>query len=153
MARHHGRSRGFTLFEIIAAMAIFLVGIVGILSLLTASAALQKEAVDLSTSAMLGDELVASVRAELSGGADRDPATGRVKPWPERPVPGHDGYFYDVRFAEDPVSEDTPLKVEVRVFWKTAQRKRSTSFTSFVIPKPEFSQEAAGSLKQLQRQQ
>jgi prepilin-type N-terminal cleavage/methylation domain-containing protein len=145
------RTRGFTLFEIIAAMAIFLVGIVGILSLLTAAAAMQKEAVDLSTAGMIADELVASVRAELSRGAERDPSTGRVKPWPERPVPGHDGYFYDVRFAEDPVSEDTPLKVEVRVFWKSAQKKRGTSFASFVVPKPEFSQEAAGSLKQLRQ--
>ena len=151
--RKASRRQGFTLFEILAAMTIFLVGIVGILSLLTASAAMQKQAVDLSTAGLIADELVASVRAQIQNGLERDSTTGRFRAWPERGVPGHDGYLYDVRFGEDPLTEDAPLKVEIRVFWQATQKKRGVSFTSFVLPKPEFSKEAEGSLKLLRQQQ
>lgn len=154
LARAHlrcGRSRGFTLIEILAAMSIFLFGIVGILSLLTASAVLQKEAADLSSAGMIAGELVENVKVAVQQGGERDSRTGRLVPWPERPVPGHDGYLYDVRFSEDPLLEDVPARVEVRVFWKSGGKKRSTSFVTYVLPQPQFSKEAEKSLKQLSR--
>ncbi|MFO0984937.1 MAG: prepilin-type N-terminal cleavage/methylation domain-containing protein [Planctomycetota bacterium] len=143
------RQSGFTLFEILAAMAIFLFGIVGILSLLTASAVMSKEAADLSTASLIADELIAGVKSEVEAGMPRDPKSGRILPQPERPVSGHDGYFYDVRFSEDPLLEDMPVRAEVRVFWKASGKKHSTSFVSFIVPRPQFSREAESSLKQL----
>ena len=133
----HSSSSGFTLFEVMAAMAIFLVGIVGVLSLLASALGMHKEAVDREVAAMAADEVIAMIRQDVPG-LPKDPDTQKLLPIPDSPVPGRPGYVYRVEF-DDPGGLGLDLaKARVMLEWQSRGQSRAAEFVSFVDLNPSF---------------
>ena len=94
---------GFTIIEVLLAMALFLVGITAVLGLFHAGGSLEQEARDRTLLAPIVQELVADARRN----AWRVDATGTwlgLTEMKQEPVTGAPGYFYDlqVSLGQDP---------------------------------------------------
>ncbi|MEW6743687.1 MAG: prepilin-type N-terminal cleavage/methylation domain-containing protein [Planctomycetota bacterium] len=134
--------RGFTLFEVLSAMAIFLLGIVGILSLLTAAISLHKEALDRSIAAMAADEAIARIQALAADELPRDPKTGILLPLAEQPLPGYKNTTYSVAFTESTLLEEgAPVQARIVIAWKSRGQRRVAEFFTFVTPGRSFAEE------------
>ena len=107
-ARLHrpGRAeRGFTLLEVMAALAIFLIGIMSVLALLSAGTRMHSDSQRLGVTNDAADEVLLLAEREVAERAplaSRDAnATGLPEAPPWKPVPGRVGlsYRWDVRAA------------------------------------------------------
>ena len=135
-------SRGFTLFEIMCALGIFMFGIVGVMSLLAMALRMHKEALDRETAAMAADEVLGELE-EIAPTLERDPDSGDLKPLTDRPVPGRDGYTYTVTFREARETEDPDPLIEARlqIAWKSRGKRRAVEFVSYLNPTRSFREE------------
>ncbi len=96
-------NRGFTIVEVLLAMALFLVGITAVLGLFHAGGSLEREAQDRTLLAPAVQDLVTGIK----GNAWRVDAGGTwlgLSEMRQEPVTGAPGYFYDlqVSLGEDP---------------------------------------------------
>ena len=139
---------GFTLIEVLVALAIMAVGTTAAIGLFTAATALHKRAIDQATSAFLAQSALDEVRGHvtLSWSAkalERVPAAqaqgagGAPVLYYRKAVvdPAYPGYAYDVLLTplDDPEPDEADtFHVEVRVKWKTAGPGRSSEFHSVV---------------------
>ncbi len=95
------RARGFSLVEVLVAMAIFTVGATSILALFAAAAATHKRSVDRTRAAMVAEGIVAEVQARYWPGEDLEELEGSVlRELPEK----IDGYTWTI-FLERPGEE------------------------------------------------
>ena len=96
--------RGFTLLEVMAALSVFLIGIVSVLALLTAGTRLHQESQNMGITADVSEEVLLLCSRELAesttagGAAQGLPSSGGVKPLPRRPDLS---YEWTVKAAED----------------------------------------------------
>ena len=97
------RRRGFSLLEVLVAMAIFTVGATSILALFAAAAATHKRSVDRTRAAMVAEGVVAEVQARYYPGQDLGDLEGSVR----RELPEKiDGYTWTI-FLERPADGDS----------------------------------------------
>jgi prepilin-type N-terminal cleavage/methylation domain-containing protein len=129
-------ARGFTLVEVLVALAIMAFGISAAIGLFVLATATHKRALDQTTAALLAETLVSEARSEVTlvFDASRLPlapgsAAARVLRQ-DGTHPAYPGYRYDVYVtpvAGPPESADLYL-VEVRVRWMSAGQARSADF-------------------------
>ena len=137
-------SCGMTLVEVLIALGIFIVGMVGVLSLVTAAMRAQKRAVAEANAAELAETVMAELRAKFETG--RVPLGGAGA----RDIshPDYPDYRYSVRLVplEDTIPSDprargqAPPKtyfVEVEVAWGEGGEKRTAVFQSVMILRTE----------------
>jgi prepilin-type N-terminal cleavage/methylation domain-containing protein len=150
-ARRH--RRGFTLIEILMALSILLLGVVGVYAVFAVGLVNHKRAVDNTTAGMLAgslfDDIAANYeyfyydhdgngRPDLSEDSNRNGvddwfepvAGGRV----QHPIPMRLGYRYEIRYER---SDDVPqeLFVTIRIFWEAQGTQRAEVFTRTVYIK------------------
>ena len=127
--------RGFTLIEVMAALVIFMTGIVGVLAMFTSGLALHRDAERRAVIANSSDGVRAAVEGWLAetilqgkNGAQVDlPKIEGV------PVPEYDGYFYSAELSVDPeLGPAGGVLARVFVFAKDIGKLRGMEFTLFV---------------------
>jgi type II secretion system protein I len=97
------RRRGFSLLEVLVAMAIFTVGATSILALFAAAAATHKRSIDRTRAAMVAEGVVAEVQARYFPGQDLGDLESAVR----RELPEKiDGYTWTV-FLERPADGES----------------------------------------------
>ncbi|MBL8804803.1 MAG: prepilin-type N-terminal cleavage/methylation domain-containing protein [Planctomycetes bacterium] len=133
--------RGFTILEVLVAMAILLVGMTAVLGLLSFGAAMARSAALKSAAAISVEAIVADLEETLFP-LTQEPGTTR---WivgepiaiEDRPVPGHAGVSYSARAVGDPSDNRAggPLRyrVEIQVQWTAGGRVRSKTFQTLML--------------------
>lgn len=145
-ARQGAARRGFTLIEILMALSILLLGVVGVYAIFAVGLVNHKRAVDNTTAAVLAGSIFDDISAnydvyyydsdrngkpDLS--EDRDvnniddwfqPTSGGRLPYP---IPYRRGYTYQIHYER---SDDVPqeLFVTVRIFWQAQGTQRGEVF-------------------------
>lgn len=123
---------GFTLLEVMAALTIFLFGIVGVLALFTTGLGLHRDAQRKAMIAIASDEVRAAVETRLGKaielGADAD-----LSPIEPIPVAAHPGFFYSADLSVDPeLGAAGGVLARVFVFALDVGKERGSEFTIFV---------------------
>ncbi len=131
-----GRSGGFTLLEVMAALTIFLTGIVGVLALFAGGLALHRGATQRATVANLSSLVQERVERLLAESAEVGPAEQPVRP-AEVAIEEYPGYFYSIEQLETDPEAGTAggVLATVRVYTLDAGRKKGESFLLFVRPR------------------
>ena len=137
----------FTIIEVLAAMAILLVGMSSILGLLAFGAAMSRNAALKSAGAAAVEAVVADLEESLFP-LVRDEKTGEwvvgePAPIAERPVPGHGGITYSARALPDPLDNYTPggalrWRVDVEIHWVAAGEQRAKTFSTLLLRQVPF---------------
>ena len=138
------RGAGFTIIEVVLAMAILLIGMTAILGLLSFGAAMTRTAA-LRTGAAHSIE---AVMADLEEGlfplvvaANGLEVAGEPEDIVDRPVPGHPGLVYSAVATPNPDSPPgAPLeyRVDVEISWSTRGATRSRTFTTLLLREVPF---------------
>lgn len=126
------RHRGFTLLEVMAALTIFMVGVVGVLALFATGLALHQDATERTIVGLASDEVRGEVLASLEGLID---GQSTLPVFRDVAVKGRRGYYFDADLMIDP-DEGLEGGVMAKVFVYTldAGQKRGEKFTLFVSP-------------------
>ena len=122
---------GFTLLEVVIALAILTLGISSALALFTAATAAHKRAIDRIHSIAIAEHAIADVESALAFGADpvelmKEPPFEEIeRNWP--------GYAVQLEFlgVEGETSEDEIL-IQITVHWRTQGRDRRQVFRQLV---------------------
>jgi hypothetical protein len=133
-----GREKGFTLTEVVTAIFIFMVGIVGVISLFAAAAVLSKGARDKALSALVIQEVISRIDLDLKRGGYRD-ANGALTAIEDGTIPGHERYKYRAEFVEDGLSSQSMVVAQIHLTWMEKGKERGESFDYVFRPGPEIS--------------
>lgn len=117
------RARGFTLLEIMVALAIFAVAVTSVMTLLLVATSSHKRAADNTRAAMLAESVVADLAGEVRLG---NPLRARK----DVQVPEQPGMRYDVAIV--PV-DDFAASVVVTVRWRREGRQREARFETVLL--------------------
>jgi prepilin-type N-terminal cleavage/methylation domain-containing protein len=142
------RSTGFTLIEVLVALAIMAVGVTAAIALLTAATTMHKRAIDLTNAALVADAALAEVRGAVTLSFDpkplavHRPGTADAPPvliWKKDATNAdYKGYVYDLLLTPigtiEPDAADAFL-AEVKVRWKSAAQSRTMEFKTVVLRK------------------
>jgi prepilin-type N-terminal cleavage/methylation domain-containing protein len=144
---------GFTIIEVLLAMAILLLGSTAIIAFLTFGSATARHA-------QLRTQATAAVEAVVSE-IDRhlfvyeNGELGEPRDLVDRPVPGVDGVVYTARAVVNPDNE-REYRVDIEVRWESAGVKRSKSWSMLKIKELPFGErlrrefiEQSGGFKQI----
>jgi len=125
------RRAGFTLVEVLLALAILLFGMSAVLGLFTFGAALSRSS-HLRTVGSSATEAVLADLAETLFPLDAEGEAGEPKPIQDRAVPGYPDLVYSAQATPNP---DRPLeyKVELRLRWSSAGVARERVFTTILL--------------------
>jgi prepilin-type N-terminal cleavage/methylation domain-containing protein len=127
------RQGGFTLIEVMAALVIFLSGVVGVIALFASGLALHRDATRKAHVALVADEVRGIVEARLAPLTIEDGADLPVLT--DVPVEGRPGYFYSVEMAVDPeLGARGGILAAVFVYARDLGRARGADFSVFVRP-------------------
>ena len=127
------RAAGFTLIEVMAALTIFMVGIVGVLALLASGLALHRDAMRKATVAIASDDVRGRVEAWLATAGQSDSA--ELPKIEGLPVEGYNGYFYSADLAVDPQQGPKGgVVAKVFVYGRDLGKQRGSEFLLFVRP-------------------
>jgi prepilin-type N-terminal cleavage/methylation domain-containing protein len=129
--------RGFTIVEVVLAMAVLLIGMTAILGLLSFGAALARTAALRTSAAAAIDAVVADLEATLFP-MESDGSAGEPQEIEGRSVPGHPGIVYSAVATPHPDELGLPggpveYRVDVDVSWNTAGSTRRRSFTTLLL--------------------
>jgi prepilin-type N-terminal cleavage/methylation domain-containing protein len=145
-------NRGFTLIEILMALTIMLVGMVGIYAVFAVGLVSHKRAVDNTIAANLAASIFEDIAAnydvyyyDTTGNGRPDLSEDRnengIDDWfemeggvPRYPIPYRRGYRYTVRYERSPYAPQT-LFVTVNVYWQQAGVERGETFQRAVFIK------------------
>jgi len=121
---------GFTIIEVLLAMAILLFGMTAVLGLLTFGAALSRTSLLRTTSAAAIDATVADLEETLFPMVDGD--AGPPTEIKDRVVPGLPDVMYTATAHENP---DQPLeyKVDIDMTWTSAGVQREKRFSTLLL--------------------
>lgn len=101
---HRSKQAGFTLVEVLAAMMVLLVGMVGVFALFAASLDLQKEATERMDVALNLSAVMSQVQADLAERVEGKGKSASSLSGQTFPVPGNKGYSY--RVTLEPIPDD-----------------------------------------------
>ncbi len=120
-------ARGFSLIEVLVAMGVLVVGIVGVLALFAAAADAHRRALEETTAAIIADSVIAEQRAAFNRNRYGDPLLCE-----DMPVPGYELYTCSVRptvLARDrELGRTTQLNMEVDVHFAHRGRRRTITY-------------------------
>ncbi len=121
LRRAHRRIAGFTLLEVMAALSVFLIGIVSVLALLSTGTRLHQESQSTALAADAAEEILLQASREL---AELAPEGGGALPEPPgpQPVPGRPELSYRWQVRAAPAGGLYLLEVEVG--WKQGGKER-----------------------------
>lgn len=123
---------GFTLLEVMAALSIFMFGIVGVLALFTAGLGLHRDAQRKAMIALASDEVRSVVETRLAKAVDLG-ADADLAPIEDVPIANHPGYFYSAELSVDPeLGAAGGVLANVFVFALDVGKERGSEFTIFV---------------------
>lgn len=138
-----GRRRGFTILEIVLAMAILFLGMTAVLGFLSVGAALARTAQVRGDAAQAVEAVVADLEENafpmLSGEALG--RAGEPRSFVERPVPGYPGLRYSATLTPDPdppAGRALEYRVEVEIAWRAAGERRSRRFQTLLTAEIPF---------------
>jgi prepilin-type N-terminal cleavage/methylation domain-containing protein len=116
---------GFTLIEVMAAIVIFLVGVVGVLGLLSAGTRLHQESQNLVVTNDVAEEVLLLAQREV---AERAPASGDALPEapPPQAVPSRPELHYQWKVV--PAPDQSLFLLRVEVTWMEHGKTQSRTF-------------------------
>ena len=134
---------GFTMVEVLVALAILVFGMTAVLGLLTFGAALSRTALLRTSAAAASHAVVADLEETLFPEAKaKDASTIALDPGEseagppvdvlERPLPGMPDVVYSARATQNPDRPDE-YKVEIEMSWRSAGVRRATTFTTLLV--------------------
>lgn len=124
IARTRRSQAGFTLLEILVALAVFVVAVSSVMSLLLVAASSHKKAVDNTRVGMLAESVLADLEAQLKLGK------GLLRKTENAVHPDHPGLKYDV-FAD--AIDDVLVEVRIVVKWRREGVDREHAFETVLI--------------------
>ena len=104
MTVRFAKQGGFTLIEVLAAMMVLLVGMIGVFALFASSLSLQKEATERMDVALNLSAVMSQVQADLADRVEGRGSGGTTLSGQTFPVPGNEGYSY--RVTLEPIPDD-----------------------------------------------
>jgi len=119
------RDDGFSLMEVLIALAVLVGGMVSVLALFTHAVAVHRYAVDDARAAMLAEEAIERVR--LTWVETGDPAEAQALEFGTA-----EGGAYDVSVSASPYGVERALAVTVTVAWRRGSTERSATFRTVV---------------------
>lgn len=151
--RPAGSKSGFTLVEIMLALSIMLLGLVGVYAVFAVGLVSHKRAVDNTSAAVIAGSVFDDIAANYGVYYYDDDGDGRpdlgedrnnngIDDWFERdsagrlrhPIPYRNGYAYEIRYERSPVVPHE-LFVSVHVYWQQQGRERGETFYRTVFIK------------------
>ncbi|MFT4541073.1 MAG: prepilin-type N-terminal cleavage/methylation domain-containing protein [Planctomycetota bacterium] len=134
-ALQRGRA-GFTILEVMLAMAVLVIGMTSVLTLFTFGAALARTAEMRSASAGAVEAVVADLEESLFP-LDENGKVGEPVPIVDRPVPGVATAVYS---AIPTVNPDDPIeyRVDVELAWTTKGVRRARTFSVLLLREVPF---------------
>lgn len=133
-----GQRRGFTLLEVVTAVFVFLVGVVGAISLYAAASSFHEGARDKTLTALLIDQVVAEIEERLHAGEFED-AGGALQTRIEGAISGSTRYGYRATFTSLERQGLPLIQARVEVTWKDKGAVRGQAFDYLFRPGPEWS--------------
>jgi prepilin-type N-terminal cleavage/methylation domain-containing protein len=121
---------GFTILEVLLAMAILLLGMTAVLGLLTFGAALSRTALLRTTSAAAVEATVADLEETLFPMVDGE--AGPPIEIKERALPGLPDVVYTASAHENP-QHPLEYKVDIEMSWKSAGVQREKRFSTLLL--------------------
>lgn len=141
MRLHPAARSGFTILEVVLALAILLFGMVAILGMLTTGAALTRTAQLRTEAATAVEAVLADLEetffppaADSSGGADE---LGPPRPIVEKALPGSAGVVYTAVGRQNP-ARPKEWRVDVELSWTSAGLRRERKFTTLLVQELQF---------------
>ena len=142
------RRAGFTMIEVLVALAILVFGMTAVLGLLTFGAALTRTALLRTTASTAAHAVVADLeetlfppaRTQDLSTAALDPSQSEAGPpvdVVDRPLPGMPDIVYSARAAQNP-DRPSEYRVDVEMSWRSAGVRRATRFTTLLIREVPF---------------
>jgi general secretion pathway protein I len=140
---------GFTIIEVVMAMALLLLGMTSILGLLSFGVALSRTAALRTSAASAVEAVVADLEEHLfplvPDARTGDQVPGEPSDVVERPLPGQAGILYSARVSGDPSSDRTGgdgtprvYRVDVVMSWSSGGSRRTKSFTTLLLQEVPF---------------
>jgi prepilin-type N-terminal cleavage/methylation domain-containing protein len=122
---------GFTLIEVMAAIVVFLIGVVGVLGLLTSGTRLHQESQTLVVTNDIAEEVLLLAQREL---AERAPAASdsMPEPPPPHPVPSRPELLFSWKVL--PAADLSLYLLKVEVGWMEHGRPQTRNFER-VLPR------------------
>jgi type II secretory pathway component PulJ len=144
-----GRSRlqGFTLLEVISAVFVFLMGVVGVISLFAAGTALHKGAQDKTLSALVIEQVISQIDTRLSRGDFRGPE-GNLQPKVQGFIAGHERYGYEAELREEGSPGRSMVVARVRITWQDKGVMHGEAFDYLFRPGPSFQASVTSLIKE-----
>lgn len=118
---------GFTLIEVLIAVAILSLGMMGVLAVFAAATESHRRAVDGAEAAMIATSLAAEARARF-----REP--GCLVPVTDAAVPQRPRYRYDIEYIPLDADGDEVL-MQIRVRWAERGRSAGLAFQTVLFRK------------------
>ncbi len=133
IAHSRVRSRGgFTLLEVLAALTVFLIGVVGILGLFATALGIHRDATQRQIRAQVTEAVRVRIEERLVNSSDGEVDLAPVK---DAPVEGKQNVFYSATFAIDETQGVTGgVLATVELYTLDAGKKHGESFTVFARP-------------------
>ena len=126
---------GFTLMEVVTAVFIFLLGIVGVISLFTAAAVFHKGASDRTRVSLALQQVICEIDDRLKRGAYRD-AGGELTSCREVGIPGYERMGYEAEFEETGRTGESMVIARVSVTWLERGKTKRETFDHVFRPGP-----------------
>ena len=124
--------------EVTAAVFIFLVGVLGVISLFAAAALLQKSARDKTMVALAVQEVIVEIDYKLKTGSLWD-AKGDLISEVEGPLPGRDRYRYRAQLTETVLFEQPVILAHIVLTWRAKGKEQGEAFDYVFQSGPAFS--------------
>lgn len=134
---------GFTIIEVLVALAILVFGMTAILGMLTFGAGLTRTALLRTSAAAASQAVVADLEETLfppnaaGSGADAEGEAGAPVEVKDRVLPSMPDVVYSARAEENP-ARPLEYRVDVEMSWKAAGVRRATSFSTILVREVPF---------------
>lgn len=126
-------SSGFTLMEVVTAVFIFLLGIVGVISLFAAAAVFHKGASDKTRVSLALRHVISEVDERLKAGGDRN-AADELMPVREENIPGFENMGYEAEFEETGRAGESMVIARISLTWLERGRMKRETFDHVFRP-------------------
>lgn len=131
--------KGFTLMEVVTAVFIFLLGIVGVISLFAAAAVFHKGASDKTRVSLALQQVISEIDLHLRRGGSRD-GNDELMPVSEGRIPGFKDLGYEAYFEETGLPGDSMVLSRIAITWMERGKVKRETFDYVFRPGAVFSE-------------
>ena len=133
---HEGTERGFTLTEMLVALAILIFGLTALAGSMTVGVSERRGSEMRFRAIHMVDRVFHDLREKYF--LEKDPDTGPLQATPRTEVPGYPGMQYTAKFKEDPDDPQVVL-ARVEITWKEQGERIAEVFERIMIREKPFS--------------